>query len=180
MGFLSKLKPKSPKKALKDLTKKPLNPIEALKDPKKLLTTELGRNIGIDLFAKDKKGGGSLTDAIRKAIESAGANPFAQAMQNAPGDFVPGFGYVNRKDTNPFQAAFSQIPQGFFSSPAAQEMLAQAIGLRQPAPPRPPATPYVAPWMGVPPGPQVLPATLMGQVGGLGNGGGKMGILPFK
>lgn len=86
---------------------------------------------------------------------------------------------------------------GQAGGPFAQ-MLAQLMGQQQQAQRRTPP-PYVAPWAaaaqanGMPalpsgvtlpgaapqtqkPGPAPDPATLMGRVGGLGNGGGKMGI----
>lgn len=177
MGFLSKLKPKSPKKLLKSL--KPTNPKELLKNPMGFLGKELSRLSPLENDPVLQKLG--LSGVIQKMQEQKPQNPFAQAMQNAPGTFVPGFGYTNRQDTNPFQSAMSQIPQGFFASPQAQEMLAQAIGLRQQAPPRNPVIPYFAPWSSQGgPGPAVTAQTLMGQVGGLGNGGGKMGLLPYK
>jgi len=164
MGLLSKLK--------KVVKSGPPKPKDVLKNPNVLLKPVADLS---PLGSKDpvsKLLGLSTTKA--QAMQAAAQNPFAQAMQ--AGTFIPGYGYVNRDGQgqgNPFQQMMSQIPQGFFSSPQAQQMLAQALGQGQP--PQKPA--YVAPWAmnkGGTPGPFPSAQTLMGQVGGLGNGGGKM------
>jgi hypothetical protein len=175
MGFslkklTSALKPKNilnPKNALKSF--------QAVHDP-----------LGFSIMNKDGK----------KTIGPAPVAPVS-GNPNSQYSYTPGVGYgTGAGGQNPFANVMQSIPPAFFQNPQAMQALQQALGNPGMAPQAGPNVPTPSvngtgsmggnnPWaqvMGrVPgtPGPAPSPATLMGRVGGFGNGGGKM-ILDGK
>lgn len=173
-----------------------LNPVDRLlKNHAEGASTNLGNVLDPGGFLHGKP----VTDEMRKemAAKAAAAEAAAQAEKanlNNPWakfGFTPGIGYTAGPGGNPFEGVMSQIPQEFFQNPQAQAALAQMLGgggAPAPAPSAPPvdmSTPqnFYNPFAGLAgvygagtPGPDPSQATMMGRVGGFGNGGGKMSI----
>lgn len=172
MGLFSKIK--------KVVTKGPVSPKAILKNPNAALQpiatlSPLGNKDPVSKLlglTPQPQGGGA------GGPPAPSPNPFA----GIAGNFIPGIGY---QGGNVFGNVMSQIPQGFFNNPQAAQMLAQILGPQgMPQPPPQQPRPYIAPWATPQgPGPAMDAATLFGQVGGLGNGGGKMAPMaqrPWK
>lgn len=141
------------------------------------------------LLGGDRGGkGGSISDMIANlAQQVAGgarnqqvdpANPFSQMF-----NYTPGIGYSAGPGGNPFGDLVNQMPPGLFQNPQAQAMLTQMLGggaapIRYPmAPVGGGSNPFQT---ALTPGPAPDPSTLLGQVGGFGNGGGSMAVPGFN
>jgi hypothetical protein len=162
--------------------KKLLNPKSALKRDMALFHPTSAK----DLNPLGKVMSDGRTTIGAPAAPVTGGNPYAQYTN------TPGIGYTTGPNgANPFAGVASQIPAGFFQSSQAQAALMQMLGGQgggapAPGPNVPPPsinTPGLAggnPWAqiigraGMPPGPPPAQSTMMGRVGGFGNGGGKM------
>lgn len=160
--------------------KKLLNPKEAFKRDRALFMPS---------SAKDLNPLGKVMSNGKKTIGPAPVAPTG-GNPNSQYSYTPGIGYgTGPSGANPFANVMQNIPPAFFQNPQAMAALRQALGnpgAPQPSPNVP--TPSVNgtgamggnnPWAQIigragMPGPAPSQETMMGRVGGFGNGGGKM------